>query len=374
VTDLSAHRWRPSTIGSLQAGRAVAALMVVLYHASGSIFAKYFASRPAGRVFDFGYAGVDFFFVLSGFIMMHVHGDDFGKPALLGKYLWKRATRIYLPYWAVLLAIVPVFVVVPQFGSGHELEPSVLLTSVLLVPHAGSSYLLVVAWTLVFELFFYLLFASLIMNRRLGLCIFAVWIGLLVTRYGSSRFPGSFLADFYHVRFLAGMGIAILLQRYRLPSPRVWAVLGTVVFVCTGAIDVYDGPLGIYGRTAGYTAGSVLVIAGLVAAERAGAVRVPRPLTFLGDASYAIYLVHFPTLSLLAKCFKAARLDSSMPGGVLFVALVSAAVGVSCAFYLCVERPLMSWAKRRLSRRAGARTMEASPPTDQASEEVGRAA
>src|SRR5438105_10339285 len=100
---VSGVRLQPSssaTITSLQTGRAVAAWMVVLYHASGSIFTKYFVGeRPVGRVFDFGYAGVDFFFVLSGFIMLHVHRDDLGRPKRLGRYLWKRCTRIYLPYW-----------------------------------------------------------------------------------------------------------------------------------------------------------------------------------------------------------------------------------------------------------------------------------
>ena len=63
--------------------------MVVLYHASGSIFTKYFVGeRPVGRVFDFGYAGVDFFFVLSGFIMLHVHRRGVG---ICGVYTYEVA-------------------------------------------------------------------------------------------------------------------------------------------------------------------------------------------------------------------------------------------------------------------------------------------
>jgi exopolysaccharide production protein ExoZ len=344
----------PTTITSLQAGRAVAALMVVLYHASGSIFGKYFAARPVGEVFDFGYAGVDFFFVLSGFIMMHIHGQDLGRPRQLGEYLWKRCTRIYLPYWAVLLAIIPVFFVVPQFGSGQEREPPVLLTSVLLLPHPGSFFILAVAWTLVFEMFFYLMFSSLIVSRTAGMCLFAAWIGLIVSQYGGATFPWGFLTDWYNLRFLAGMGIALFLQRFRLPAPRVCVLLGMLVFIATGVLDVYHGPLDVYGRTAGYTTGSTLIIAGLVAAEKAGTLAMPRWLTFLGDASYAIYLVHFPALSLLAKCARVVRLDAVLPGGVLFVSLALGAVGLSCAFYSFLERPLMNWAKRGFSRRVPA--------------------
>ena len=79
---------------SLQACRAVAALLVVLFHASVGIFnlPKYFGCKPFGPVFDFGFVGVDFFFVLSGFIMVYVHAADFGQPRALGAYFWKRVS------------------------------------------------------------------------------------------------------------------------------------------------------------------------------------------------------------------------------------------------------------------------------------------
>src|SRR5436305_9906897 len=106
-------------LNTLQACRAAAAILVVLFHASGSIFAlaKYFDCKPFGRVFDFGYAGVDFFFVLSGFLMMHVHAQDFGQPRKLGAYCWKRFTRIYPAYWVVLALIVPVYFLLPGVGA-----------------------------------------------------------------------------------------------------------------------------------------------------------------------------------------------------------------------------------------------------------------
>jgi peptidoglycan/LPS O-acetylase OafA/YrhL len=71
---------------SLQACRAAAAILVVLYHTSHGIFRlpRYFEHKPFGPVFDFGFAGVDFFFVLSGFIMMHVHAADIGRPSAIG--------------------------------------------------------------------------------------------------------------------------------------------------------------------------------------------------------------------------------------------------------------------------------------------------
>ncbi|NBQ54213.1 MAG: acyltransferase, partial [Proteobacteria bacterium] len=55
--------------------------------------------------------GVDFFFVLSGFIILHAHMDDIGRPARLGRYLWRRAVRVYPIYWICLTLSVGALVV-----------------------------------------------------------------------------------------------------------------------------------------------------------------------------------------------------------------------------------------------------------------------
>ena len=95
----------PSTAGpraeltTLQAGRGIAALLVVLYHASGLFSSnKYWQTIVLKGVFGFGFAGVEYFFVLSGFIMLHVHRKDIGKPAALVSYFRKRIERIYPAY------------------------------------------------------------------------------------------------------------------------------------------------------------------------------------------------------------------------------------------------------------------------------------
>ncbi len=73
-------------------------LWLSLYHATrGLSLPQYLGYIPFGNGFGFGHAGVDFFFVLSGFIIMHAHATDIGKPERLSRYLWRRVTRIY-PY------------------------------------------------------------------------------------------------------------------------------------------------------------------------------------------------------------------------------------------------------------------------------------
>jgi peptidoglycan/LPS O-acetylase OafA/YrhL len=85
---------------TLQAGRGVAAIAVLLYHLNLELVARFGGASVSGL--EVGWAGVDFFFVLSGFIIWHVHAGDIGQDGRLGRYLWNRFTRLYPVYWAVL--------------------------------------------------------------------------------------------------------------------------------------------------------------------------------------------------------------------------------------------------------------------------------
>lgn len=333
---------------SLQCCRALAALLVVFFHASHGIFRldKYFGHKPFGPVFDFGYAGVDFFFVLSGFIMVHVHASDFGRPHALPRYLWKRFTRIYPAYWVVLLVILPVFFLVPSFGFGFERDFDVVWRSVLLFPHPQTHLVLGVAWTLVYEVFFYALFAIMILNGRLGAAVFAGWTACVLAHAWFIDFPWSFLFSGMHIRFLAGMAVAFALKRWTLPWPRLMACVGGAIFVGAGLADVYWAPLTPLGKTVGFALGSALALAGLVQAERLALADWPEWLVGLGNASYAIYLVHFLALSMLAKTAKLLQLDTHMPSSLLFAAHVVGAVGAGCLFHITIERPLHDWTRR----------------------------
>jgi len=116
------------TIGSLQAGRGLAALAVVLHHAGlaghdfGGPFVGYDLFLP-------GYLGVDYFFVLSGFIIYH---STVGVGRTPADYLSARFRRVYLPYWPVGLTIALLYVLLPtlsQRTTGWSWLPTVLVGS-----------------------------------------------------------------------------------------------------------------------------------------------------------------------------------------------------------------------------------------------------
>jgi peptidoglycan/LPS O-acetylase OafA/YrhL len=123
----------------MQAGRGIAALMVVIFHLNSGIFgkSKYYPDI-FWWVFSGGHAGVEFFFVLSGFIIAYIHLDQIGKPALLWPFLRKRFIRIYPTYWVVMCAVLPVYFIAPWFGNGDERSAPSLFASVTLLP---TSYL-----------------------------------------------------------------------------------------------------------------------------------------------------------------------------------------------------------------------------------------
>ena len=109
----------------LQAARFFAAFLVVLHHGSG-LFSQpdYFSYLALGGIFRAGDMGVDFFFVLSGFIILHAHWNDIGHPERILPYLKKRALRIYPAYLVVFCTVlVLAFLVDNQPGKRLAVDP-----------------------------------------------------------------------------------------------------------------------------------------------------------------------------------------------------------------------------------------------------------
>ena len=337
---------------SLQACRALAAILVVLQHTNHSIFRleKYFGHEPAGRLFACAFSAIDFFYVLCGFIMLHVHAKDIDQPRELGSYLWKRFSRIYLFYWVVLAVTLPVYFLVPTFGVGFERDPDVIIRSFLLAPHPEFHMVFGIAWTLVYEVLFYLLFGLLILNKRLGIAVFLVWGCLVLAHPLFVNHPWKFVFSDHHLRFFAGMCVWLVLNRWKIPAPRLVAGAGVTILLVAGLCEDFYGPLTNFARIFWFTLGSAIIIIGLVESERSGLIRAPRWLVYLGDAAYSIYLVHFLALSVFAKMSKAMLLDQYLPSMVLYLLFVIGSIGFGCLCYQFVEYPLHRWSRQFFSR------------------------
>src|SRR4051812_32854206 len=150
----------------LQCGRAIAAISVAAFHASEAVIRR---APEVGwlRQFEFGKLGVDLFFVISGFIIFYIHANDIGRPQALGRYLYRRATRIYPIYWILFALVVPLYFIFPSAGDGTARDPVSLIRSFFLLPNPRGP-VIGVAWTLVYEISFYAMFSLLILSRRVG--------------------------------------------------------------------------------------------------------------------------------------------------------------------------------------------------------------
>lgn len=335
---------------SLQAGRGLAALLVVLYHTSLFIFgvSKFWNHDPTRGVFRFGHAGVAFFFVLSGFILAYVHDQDFSHPERVASYAWRRFVRIYPLYWVVLVPFALALHGNPGLGEASQRVPSTTVGAFLLVYVGSHDTVLAVAWTLYHEVLFYAVFALAIVHRRAGMLALGAWLlaSVVVLVLGIGSFPASYLVSPLHLLFGLGMLLCAAARRITVPVPMLVALAGAALFFALGLEEDYAAWLATTARDLLYGGASGLALLGAMELERQGRLRVPGALRLLGDASYAIYLVHFPLLSVVARACVKAGLTHHVPGVPEFVAVAAIPVVAGTAVHLWIERPIL----RRLRR------------------------
>ena len=182
---------------SIQALRGIAAILVVFCHSEQFIseFSTVHLKIYLGQCF--GQFGVDIFFVISGFIMVYISHNNFGDRRVILPFLMRRFTRIFPIYW--LMTLIVVLLIIPSGLYSYALpesqlavvdaikSTSYLFKSFLLIPINDTSFnppvvgpVIGVAWTLVYEMFFYYVFSLVLLcNRKYYLPvligIFSVW-------------------------------------------------------------------------------------------------------------------------------------------------------------------------------------------------------
>jgi exopolysaccharide production protein ExoZ len=323
----------------LQAGRALAALAVVAFHLSGAFGDARYGGRPVGHQFTrHGNLGVDFFFVLSGFIILNAHMKDVGQPTRWGTYLWRRFSRVYPIYWIYLA----VFCLLIVFGAGQVAHtPSYAnawFSAFSLIRFSPDAPPLPVAWTLFHEVAFYALFSLLILNRWAGIVSLAAWAITCTALYhytGESGYSAwQVYTSAYNLEFFCGMAAYALYRRARNP----WVLLGAGVVVLAVACVLAEG----FGRVEHglFGVGFGLGIAGATIAETRGQFPNSAPLVALGGASYSLYLIHVPIVGALLKLASFARLTTTLPAAVVWWMVYIATVAVAYLAWILLEEPL----------------------------------
>lgn len=352
---------------NIQFLRFIAAMMVVLYHTSSYVPDNPSMAHGLFRLGEaIGFAGVDVFFVISGFIMAYTtfdqsgghNGADFAK---------RRLARIYSGHWPFFALTVLVF----SWARPAHFSESNLLASFFLWPQPLNRTLLEITWTLSFELYFYLLFALMVWlvpcRRRMAACAWIAAFLLLLNvfrhfvqnSFGPQNlylmpFAEYFLSSPFVLEFFAGALLAYWLQGRPQGPSFIWLISGCVLFLVTGGVNIeaYSGGIEqgfhVVPRVLLFGTASLMIVLGLVRLENRSIVTPERFSLATGGASYAIYLGHILILVSAQKLGLTAYL-AGLPFALAttgFLLLMLLILAYSVWHYEKLERPLHRAAKR----------------------------
>lgn len=358
IEQTSAFLPEPKRYAALDTWRFLAAIGVVAYH-----YENHFASiaaQPTHNLTLFGHL-VDFFFVLSGFVLMHTYGGSVRSISGYGSFIRKRLARIY-PLHAVVTLIFAATAIVVTVAHIKLRDPATLDTG-LVAPHL----LLVHAWG--FDLPYGLNFPSWSISAELFVYLLYPLLALLVLRYGpilalalalsfaiameTIRFHlgmRSFTlatSDFGMLRavplFLAGMAVQAIVSS--LPRIRLsW-------WIAHAAMALLFVLLALQAHIYFVLCYFVFAIGVLAIVERGGekSILQHRFCVMLGDASYAVYLLH--TMFQVATLALARKLGITSGAGLIVLATLGTLLIVTCSVlcYRLFENPARRYLSRPLS-------------------------
>ena len=318
----------------IQILRAVAALAVVFVHIG--IDLRYWGKVDIAWT-DAGNAGVDLFFVISGFIMVYIAWDRFGVPGAPADFFIRRLIRIVPLYWIVTTG----YLLLNSYPASR------IITSYLFIPDPGADAaklpVILQGWTLNFEMFFYATLAIALFLPRLAAlcCVSALMAGIVLLRvpyYGSTII----------LEFVLGLwiGFAYCKQVCLSPAARIAVItLGAVAIVATVFLPPQD-------RLLTFGIPAALIVAGAVLGTPIPGTRVVRALVLLGDASYALYLTHPLMTRLCATSLRHLVGLEQGPQQTLYILVaLAASVTLALVIHLAVERPIMTGLQRLWARR-----------------------
>jgi exopolysaccharide production protein ExoZ len=350
-----------SKLPLVQGLRAVAALSLAMVHAKHDAGALAAAAGQAFVSHDrFPWvAGVDVFFVISGFVMVHASRGLFARPGASGVFLARRVARIVPLYWGTTTLYLAVALAVPSLLNSALLEPWPVLASYLFIPFArpdgAVQPIYSLGWTLNYEMFFYALFAlAVALPLRRAVAALAATLAALAAFGALFRLPQplAFWTDAIVLEFAFGLVIG-LLRAEGMTLGRIERAALALLGVALLALDFTRGDLWApLPRVLGWGLPAALI----VAAAALGRERAPsanwatRLAVATGDASYALYLLHpFVIRGGRAFAMRTGLADVIGPWG--FVALSLLAATVAALFvHRWFERPATERARRRLER------------------------
>ena len=343
-----------SKLNNIQALRGVAVLVVVLFHLV--IIERKFggSSTILPGWLQFGMFGVDLFFVISGFVMVMVTRGKFQnvKQSLL--FLYHRVSRIYPLYWVYTTVALIVFLIQPSWVNSSQGNQVDILASYLLLPDELLP-LVQVGWTLIHEMYFYLVFflIMLFLPEKFLSASLLIW-GLVIAVFGSSA--GNPYSEIIFspltLEFLFGCLIAVHYYNAKeikmngalLAALAAIGLIAAILGYLHSVSQISAAPYG-WSRLGYYGIPAIVIVFCGINAERNGFV-FPNVLTQAGNASYSIYLSHLFTVNVVGKIWGLFAIASTFDNYIAILAAFVLAMVVGFISYQYIETPLLRLTRR----------------------------
>lgn len=351
----------------LDALRGIAAITVVIFH----VFEIFSAGDHTRQIINHGYLAVDFFFVLSGFVIAHAYDDRWASMSL-GGFFKRRLIRLH----PMIIAGMIVGAIGFYFSASPILFPGigqVPVWKLLLIMVIGCTLVPVPismdirgwaemhplngpAWTLFFEYIANILYALIL--RRLPNIILGIMSALaaaalihLAVTHGDVI--GGWSLDAAQLRigftrlaypFLAGMLLSRLVKPRPINNAFLWS---TVLLLLVLALP----RMGNTWQNGLYDSLSIIILFPLIVIIGAGG--SPQSKTglafcrFLGDISYPIYITHYPFIYI----FSAWVVDNNIPLSKAWpvgAGVVAASIALAWLLSKCYDIPVRKWLTKRL--------------------------
>lgn len=334
-------------IYNVQALRAWAATIVMFVHLETLL-------RPlhddVSHYLVAGQVGVDLFFVISGFVMVHTMRR---KPVFAGAFFLNRIIRVVPLYWLLTLAVFAIAIVMPSLLQATSASPAELVRSLLFIPFVKSNGLvapvLFVGWTLNYEMFFYLLFtiAIALTGRRLDATVSATIAMIFALNIAGQLWhlkstPWNFFTSSLMFEFAFGILLGWL-QPWRAPVPVRWSLSAGAVAM----VALIAGPLLCPAVPAFCRSGipAAIIVWAAISAETRGVRLDNRWVQLVGAASYSLYLTH--PFALQAFGHVSARIGRPVIALVLTPVALATAIVIAIIVHRLIERPMTDWLRAK---------------------------
>jgi hypothetical protein len=326
----------------IQVLRGVAALMVVLHHSIGSF--KYY-HHVDYSILNFigstGKFGVDFFFVLSGFIISYSAIGKYNSKNALTNYFLNRITRIFVPYLPIGIMMLLLYNFFPHFSNGNRSIST--LTSLTLIPDGKPA--LSVAWTLTFEMFFYVVFCISFISKKVWNYFLIFWFFIIfyfnyiqgLPNFSQNSLMRIFLST-YNLEFILGYILTCLITS-KLKVKRLFSIMALTFFLSLFVIlKINNKSFFYFDINLIFVCASFFII--YLAIDYNIKLNKKAIVMIIGNATYSIYLVHNPLQMVVIRILPKISNSFSLLFSLLLIIILS--IGVGYFYSLIFEKKLIT--------------------------------